>query len=86
MSSKVKKKIRRDTQKKGGTQFEKIYKREGKRKDFQKKKKSKKKGPLEHQQHQQHHNTPSFISLADRSIYIYIDLLGRARADVVVVV
>ena len=36
LSSKVKKKIRRDTQKKGGTQFKK--KREGKRKDFQKKK------------------------------------------------
>lgn len=59
----------------------------GKERTFKKKKKkSKKKGPLEHQQHHHHNNTPSFISLADRCvcIYTYIDLLGRARADVVV--
>ena len=87
MSSKVKKKIRRDTQKKGGTQFEKIYKREGKRKDFQKKK-SKKRVLSNTNNNNNTTTTPSFISLADRCVYIYtyIDLLGRARADVVVTV
>ena len=63
-------------------------KKKKKREDTQKKggticeKKVKKKGPFEH--HQQTPHRRSFLSRIVVCIYTYIDLLGRARADVVV--
>ena len=73
---KLKKKLGGTHKRKGGHNLKK--RERGKERTF-KKKKSKKKGPLEQHQHQQT-TPPSFISLADRCIYIHISTFSDARA------